>query len=79
VYHSEDWNPRALWFSISYRDGTVNAQQLTQQLAQRHGFVVLDSGPSGFSARWLEPRQVARLRCVREVKAIDFVLPVEIN
>jgi hypothetical protein len=76
AYYSEDWSPRALGFYVIYRDGTVNAPQLTKQLAQRHGFVVLEAGTSGFTARWLEPRQVALLRCVREVKAIDFVLPV---
>src|SRR5258705_1922510 len=64
AYYSEDWNPRALAFYVIYRDGTVNAPQLTKQLAQRHGFVVLEAGASGFTARWLEPRQVARLRCV---------------
>ena len=78
VYHSENWNPRALAFLIMYDDSTADAQSLTERLARRLGFVVLDSGPTGFSARWLEPRQVAALRCISEVKLIEFVLPVQL-
>jgi hypothetical protein len=78
VFHSEEWNSHALAFSITYDDGTVDAPKLTRQLAGRLGFVVWESGPSGFSARWLEPRQVAALRCIPQVKSIDFVLPIEL-
>src|SRR5258705_7139901 len=55
AYYSEVWNPSALAYYVIYLDGTANAPQLTKRLAQRHGFVVLGSGPFGFTARWLEP------------------------
>ena len=77
AFESGDWNYRALGFSISYVDGTANAPQLTKDLAQHFGFAVTGGDAFGFFARWLEPRQIAELRCVREVKSVMYVLPVE--
>jgi hypothetical protein len=76
-YHSEYWNSRVLGFLIVYRQG-VDAKELTERLAQQSGFTVLVSRADGFTVSWLKPEQVASLRCILEVKIIEFVLPTVI-
>jgi hypothetical protein len=83
-YHLEYWHVRSLAFVVVLKSATVFPAGVARELARKHRFaihgVIVPSGSNGalLTVRWLEPTQVAALRCEDAVDYIEFVQPVEL-
>jgi hypothetical protein len=72
------WNADVVGFSISLEEGLEDSAREAGQLARKYGFAYELRGSSGshyLAVAWLEPEQVAALRCEDSVRGIGFLLP----
>lgn len=72
------WSPEVVGFIISLESGLKDGPREAEQLARKHGFEYELKGRKGnyyLAVPWLEPGQVAALRCEDSVFAIGFRIP----
>ena len=73
------WSMDAVGFSIYLEEGLMDSSREAEQLARKHGFAYQLRGRKKerpyLAVAWLEPEQVAALRCEDAVLAIGFLLP----
>jgi hypothetical protein len=72
------WGPDVLGFAISLEEGLRDNSGEAERLARKHGFAYEFRGRKGrhyLAVAWLEPEQVAALRCEDSVLGIGFLLP----
>jgi len=86
-YLVEHWTATANRFYVSLARNMAweEAGREARQLAARHGFqidgsvAIRSGGGYFFAVSWLEPRQVAALRCERTVDEIDVLEEVQVT
>lgn len=86
-YHAERWTATSNRFYVLLAPtiGRDDAYREARRLAERHKFEVDGSsalenrGGYFFAVSWLEPAQVAALRCESAVDAIDVVEEVQVT
>jgi hypothetical protein len=78
-FHVEHWTAASNRFLVSLAStiGRDDAGREASRLAELHNFEIdgsgnLSGGAYAFSVRWLEPAQVAALRCESAVAEIDL-------
>jgi hypothetical protein len=72
------WGPDVLGFGISLEEGVMDSSGEAERLARKHGFAYELKGRKGrhyLAVAWLEPEQVAALRCEDSVLGIGFLTP----
>jgi hypothetical protein len=80
-YHNDYWHARSLAFAVVLK--STKRARAADELARKHHFAIHEtiraSGSYGaiLTVRWLEPTQVAALRCEDAVDYIEFVQPIE--
>jgi hypothetical protein len=74
------WTPDARAYYVEYKWRIPLFGHLrTMYLSRTIRFDVLGSSSKTFTALWLEPTQVAKLRCISNVDYVAFVREVPIN
>lgn len=69
------WTPDVVEFSIILEDGVTDSAREGERLARKHGFAFELKGERGrqyLGVAWLEPEQVAALRCEDSVRGVGF-------
>ncbi len=72
------WSPDVVGFSIALEEGLLDGSREAERLAQKYGFAYQLKGKRGrhyLAVTWLEPEQVAALRCEDSVLGIGFRTP----
>jgi hypothetical protein len=78
-YH-QNWVPGAVGFHIELRTARAEGELEAKRLALKHKFDITNRYASGngyaIAVPWLDPEQVAALRCEQSVNSIEFILPL---
>jgi len=69
------WVSGAQAFYVEYKSQLTANMSRTIQLAEDIGFDVMGSADRSFTVKWLEPVQVARIRCEADIALVAYVIP----
>jgi hypothetical protein len=77
-YRVEGWNPDVVGFRVGLTTARADGELEAKRLASKYKFEIYNNYGSaeGFalSVVWLDPEQVAALRCEKSVDSIGFIL-----
>jgi hypothetical protein len=79
-YYIEHWTPEVVGFRIGLAADRAHGELEAARLASKYKIDVSDSLSSGsvyaIFVAWLDPEQVAGLRCEQLVNSIEFIMPL---
>ena len=69
------WTSGAQAFYVEYKSWVPANRPRTAQLAEAIGFEVLGASDGSFTVQWLQPVQVAQIRCENDIDYVAYVIP----
>jgi hypothetical protein len=81
-YYVDGWGPDVVGFNITLAKDLVNADFEADRLAHKYKFTIHSGGQFkgeyAFQVPWLEPEQIAALRCEISVNTIGLLAEVKV-